>query len=155
VSVCLTEIHAVNEYCEYLAELVNDIAMQLKTAAVCCHIHHLRHGHLTIDDALLPREWQLAPILNNMRRNRRHLTFQKLFTRFGVGGEEAETEAGDVKLVPGELLSAREMLDNYNKRKVKDLGHTEKDDVSGSNRQRSGRVLASRQKRVRNVYKNR
>jgi len=82
-----------------------------------------------------------------MRRNRRHLTLQKLFTRFGVGGEEAETEAGNVKLVPGELLSAKEILDNYSKHKVKDLYHTEKEDVSGNARRRNGRVLANRQKR--------
>ncbi|XP_052789334.1 pseudouridylate synthase TRUB2, mitochondrial-like [Mya arenaria] len=127
------EIHAINEYCEYLAELVNDVGMQLKTTAVCTHIHRIRHGYFELSDALLYRKWNVGDILDNMKQCRRHLTFDKLCTGLDIrerneeydgdndddddDNDEFQSEKQFQKIFDSESASLQEMLKEYTKRK--------------------------------------
>lgn len=76
----LSEIHAINETTEYLAEVVNDIALKLKTTAVCTHVHRLRYGVFDTDYALLSKEWHLPNIIKNITKCQSCLTPDKLMT---------------------------------------------------------------------------
>ncbi|KAH3797766.1 pseudouridylate synthase TRUB2, mitochondrial-like [Dreissena polymorpha] len=109
------EVHSINADCKFLAELVHDIGKEVKSAAVCTHIHKLRHGHFTLDDALLYRDWHLQPILTNMQSCRRHITFDKLCTNFSVSADnQNDLNMGETKLIKdNESPSAREILEFY------------------------------------------
>ncbi|KAK7455916.1 hypothetical protein BaRGS_00039450, partial [Batillaria attramentaria] len=72
------EIHSINEHCDYFKELIHDIGLQMKSAAVCTAIRRLRYGHFDLSRALLRKHWTLEHIIDNLRHNRSLLTPEKL-----------------------------------------------------------------------------
>ncbi|KAH8267392.1 hypothetical protein KR026_009997 [Drosophila bipectinata] len=63
------ELHAINETEEYLAALVHDMALELRTVAHCAQIRCVRHSHFDIRDSLLRHGWHLPGIMKNLRRH--------------------------------------------------------------------------------------
>ncbi|XP_023230077.1 mitochondrial mRNA pseudouridine synthase Trub2-like [Centruroides sculpturatus] len=61
------EVHCINETELYLAQLVHDLGLYLKSCAVCVQLRKIRHGHFTLDHALLRKHWTLEHILNNIQ----------------------------------------------------------------------------------------
>ncbi|GFO21169.1 tRNA pseudouridine synthase b [Plakobranchus ocellatus] len=82
------EIHSINETCTYLRQLVHDLALKLKSTAVCTGIRRLRYGHFDIDRALLRQHWHLDQIVDNIHGNMDLLDADKLFV--GSGSEAFE-----------------------------------------------------------------
>uniref|UniRef100_A0A1A9WQZ9 Pseudouridine synthase II N-terminal domain-containing protein n=1 Tax=Glossina brevipalpis TaxID=37001 RepID=A0A1A9WQZ9_9MUSC len=71
---CFTlEIHAINETEAYLAALVNDMAIELRTVGHCSAIRCIRHGPYTVEKSLLRHGWNLAGVVRNMREQMREL----------------------------------------------------------------------------------
>lgn len=60
------EIHAINEDCHYLTELVNNLGLMLKTTAVCSQVRRIRYGHFSLPHALLQKHWLGEPIIQNI-----------------------------------------------------------------------------------------
>ncbi|XP_059158375.1 pseudouridylate synthase TRUB2, mitochondrial-like [Physella acuta] len=85
------EIHSINESCEFLTQFIHDLAIKLKTSAVCTGIRRLRYGTFDLQRALLRQQWHLDPIIDNIESNLDLLTPELLF----VG-----TQAEPVKLPP-------------------------------------------------------
>lgn len=124
------EIHAINEFDNYLAELINDIGIQLKSTAVCTHIHRLRYGHFTLADTLLNRDWYLEPILKNMEDCKKSLTVNNLLTS-KVANSKYESQdfpkVGDgARTEPDAKSMIKSLLNN----KLKDAKYR---NVSGNN----------------------
>lgn len=67
------EIHAINETEAYLATLIHEIAIELKSVAHCTAIKCIRHGHFHFNDSLLRRHWNLNGVMANMEVCRRIL----------------------------------------------------------------------------------
>ena len=57
---CINE----NEY--FLAELINEIGLAIKTTAMCCGIRLTNLGPFTINDALLQKHWTLENLIENI-----------------------------------------------------------------------------------------
>lgn len=85
------EIHGINESCQFLSQLINDMAIKLKTTAVCTGARRLRYGTFDVKRALLRQHWHLEHIIDNIDSNFELLTPERLF----VG-----TEAEKVQLPP-------------------------------------------------------
>ncbi|KAI9583372.1 mitochondrial mRNA pseudouridine synthase Trub2 [Glossina fuscipes] len=64
------EIHAINETEDYLAALVNDMAIELKTVGHCSAIRCVRHGPYVVEKSLLRHGWNLAGVVRNMREQK-------------------------------------------------------------------------------------
>lgn len=64
------EVHAINEDEAYLCQLVQEIGLQLHSVAHCTAIRCVRHGHFTVDDALLRAQWNLQGVVDSMARSR-------------------------------------------------------------------------------------
>lgn len=62
------EIHAINEKCVHLAELIHNLGLLMKTTAVCAGIRRIRSGKFDINYALLYQNWNLLQISNNIKR---------------------------------------------------------------------------------------
>nr|CAG4639394.1 EOG090X0AGI [Daphnia magna] len=60
------EIHCVNENEQYMAALIHDLGLSLKTTAVCQQIRCIRYGCFTVDDALLRKHWSLEYLPDHM-----------------------------------------------------------------------------------------
>jgi len=60
------EIHCINETEEFLAELVHQIGIYLKSLAVCTGLRRTQFGHLSVEAALLRKHWTLEHILSNI-----------------------------------------------------------------------------------------
>lgn len=67
------ELHAINESEEYLASLVNEMGIELRTLAHCTSIRCIRHGHFGVENALLRHGWSLRGVVKNMREHRKVL----------------------------------------------------------------------------------
>ncbi|XP_025829327.1 mitochondrial mRNA pseudouridine synthase Trub2 [Agrilus planipennis] len=67
------EVQCINEYEMYLKTLIHDIGVQLHSTAYCSEIQCIRHGHFTIDDALLRKHWTLENIYTNMEEMNKKL----------------------------------------------------------------------------------
>ncbi|XP_055853949.1 pseudouridylate synthase TRUB2, mitochondrial [Episyrphus balteatus] len=67
------EVAAINENEDYLATLIHEIGIELRTVAHCTAIRCIRHGHFGIEDSLLRNSWDLASIFENMRKTRKIL----------------------------------------------------------------------------------
>ncbi|GFS24219.1 tRNA pseudouridine synthase B [Elysia marginata] len=87
------EIHSINETCRYFGQLIHDLAVKLKSTAVCTGIRRLRYGHFDTERALLRQQWHLDDIVDNIRGNMDLLEPDKLFV--GTGSEEFQ------RLLPG------------------------------------------------------
>lgn len=64
------EIHAINENEDYLATLIHEMGIELRTVAHCQAIRCLRHGKFGIEDSLLRHGWNLAGVIKNMREQK-------------------------------------------------------------------------------------
>ncbi|EDX05853.1 mitochondrial mRNA pseudouridine synthase Trub2 [Drosophila simulans] len=64
------ELHAINETQEYLATLVHDMALDLRTVAHCSQLRCVRHAHFDVTDSLLRHAWHLPGIVKNLRQQR-------------------------------------------------------------------------------------
>ncbi|XP_065368261.1 pseudouridylate synthase TRUB2, mitochondrial [Calliphora vicina] len=64
------EIHAINETEQYLATLIHEIGIELKTVAHCSGLRCIRHGKFGVENALLRHGWNLAGIVKNMREQK-------------------------------------------------------------------------------------
>ncbi|GFX16721.1 mitochondrial mRNA pseudouridine synthase Trub2 [Trichonephila clavipes] len=60
------EIQCINETDTYLAELVHQIGVYLKSSAVCVQLRRTQFGYFTLEHALLRKHWTLEHILNNI-----------------------------------------------------------------------------------------
>lgn len=60
------EICSINENEAYLAKLIQDIGLTLRTYAHCTKLRCVRHGVFTLDDAMLRERWNLQSIISNM-----------------------------------------------------------------------------------------
>ncbi|XP_017074884.2 mitochondrial mRNA pseudouridine synthase Trub2 isoform X2 [Drosophila eugracilis] len=64
------EIHAINETQEYLAILIHDMALELRTVAHCTQLRCVRHAHFDVKDSLLRHAWHLPGVIKNFRQQR-------------------------------------------------------------------------------------
>lgn len=55
-----------NENEVFLAELVQQIGVYLKSCAVCTQLRRTQFGHFTLEHSLLRKHWTLENILNNI-----------------------------------------------------------------------------------------
>ncbi|XP_054736329.1 pseudouridylate synthase TRUB2, mitochondrial [Anastrepha obliqua] len=62
------EVHAINECEDYLASLVNEMGIELRTVAHCTSIRCIRHGHFSVENALLRHGWTVRGVMKNMRQ---------------------------------------------------------------------------------------
>uniref|UniRef100_A0A336MKI3 CSON013563 protein n=1 Tax=Culicoides sonorensis TaxID=179676 RepID=A0A336MKI3_CULSO len=60
------EIFSLNETEDYLARLIHEIGLSLRTHAHCVKLRCVRHGIFTTDDALVRDRWTLQDIMSNM-----------------------------------------------------------------------------------------
>lgn len=60
------EIHAINEDENYLATIIHEIGIELRSVAFCSSVRCIRHAHFTVEDTLLRRHWTLQGVLTNM-----------------------------------------------------------------------------------------
>ncbi|GAB0088907.1 Mitochondrial mRNA pseudouridine synthase Trub2 [Sergentomyia squamirostris] len=61
------EIHALNEYEDYLATLIHEIGLGLQTVAHCTALRCIRCGYFTVDDSLLRGNWNLQHVISNLQ----------------------------------------------------------------------------------------
>lgn len=64
------ELHTINEDENYLAALVHDMAIELRTVAHCSQLRCIRHAHFDVTDSLLRHGWHLPGIIKNMRQQK-------------------------------------------------------------------------------------
>lgn len=64
------EIHAINESEDYLATLIHEIGIELKTVAHCSALRCIRHGKFSVENSLLRHGWNLAGVVKNMREQK-------------------------------------------------------------------------------------
>ncbi|XP_050309799.1 pseudouridylate synthase TRUB2, mitochondrial [Anthonomus grandis grandis] len=60
------EIQCINEYEDYLCQLIHEIAQRLHSTAHCTGIQCIRHSRFTLEHALLMKHWNLTNILQSM-----------------------------------------------------------------------------------------
>lgn len=71
------EVHAINESEMYLAALIHDLALEVRTVAHCTAIRCIRVGQYRVEDSLLRHGWKLPGVVKNLRENRKKITFRK------------------------------------------------------------------------------
>nr|CAG4641071.1 EOG090X0AGI [Eulimnadia texana] len=60
------EVHCINEDEIFLATLVHDIGISLKSAAATVQMRCIRHGEFSLENALLRKHWTLEYLMQNM-----------------------------------------------------------------------------------------
>ena len=60
------EIHSCNETIKFLAFLVHEIGIELRSSATCVKIRRLRYGDFTLNQALLQKHWNSQNIRENI-----------------------------------------------------------------------------------------
>uniref|UniRef100_A0A1B0CTM8 Pseudouridine synthase II N-terminal domain-containing protein n=1 Tax=Lutzomyia longipalpis TaxID=7200 RepID=A0A1B0CTM8_LUTLO len=63
------EIHALNENGDYLATLVHEIGLDLRSVAHCTGIRCIRSGYFSHEQSLLRHIWTLPDIVKNLKEN--------------------------------------------------------------------------------------
>ncbi|XP_053380777.1 pseudouridylate synthase TRUB2, mitochondrial-like [Mercenaria mercenaria] len=106
------EVHAINEDSDYLAQLVHDIGLQLKSTAVCTHIHRNRYGIFNLDLTLLKKEWNIQEIAKNITTCRALLTPENLLTNIQLttGNNEQQLDLLSESVQNGEGPSKDDIL---------------------------------------------
>ncbi|VDI73592.1 Hypothetical predicted protein [Mytilus galloprovincialis] len=94
------EIHAINEESVYLSKIIHDLGLRLKSSAVCPQVRRIRHGHFTVESALLRKDWKLESILDNIKLCEEYTKPDKLVSDFNI-----EQSSDDVKLLPQSISS--------------------------------------------------
>ncbi|EDW00580.1 mitochondrial mRNA pseudouridine synthase Trub2 [Drosophila grimshawi] len=64
------ELHTINESEEYMAALIHDMAIELRTVAHCSQLRCIRHAHFDVMESLLRHGWHLPGIVKNLRQQR-------------------------------------------------------------------------------------
>lgn len=70
------EIFTINETEDYLARLIHEIGLSLRTHAHCVKLRCVKHGIFTVDDALVRERWNLQEIVSNMALCNKKLKLQ-------------------------------------------------------------------------------
>lgn len=60
------ELHCINETGEFLAELVHDIGIDMRSNAACVQLRRTQLGPFLLPHALLRKHWTLEHVLNNV-----------------------------------------------------------------------------------------
>lgn len=60
------EVQCINESYHYLAHLIHEIGLQLKSTAHCTQVRRVRHGNFHLADALLRKHWNIQDIIQNI-----------------------------------------------------------------------------------------
>lgn len=68
------EVHAANESESFLATLINEMGIELKSVAHCTALRCIRHGKFGVENALLRHAWNLPGIVRNLREQKEILT---------------------------------------------------------------------------------
>ena len=61
------EVQCIDEFQEFLAGIVPELALKLKTSAFCAGIRLVRYGPFTVENALLEKHWTLENMINNIK----------------------------------------------------------------------------------------
>ena len=69
----ISEVHAINEHCAYLTQMVHKLGLEMKTTAMCTQVRRIRYGHFTLMHALLRKHWDAQSIIDNIRYCRRQV----------------------------------------------------------------------------------
>ncbi|XP_037946955.1 mitochondrial mRNA pseudouridine synthase Trub2-like [Teleopsis dalmanni] len=69
----MLEVHAINENENYLATLVHEMGIELRSVAHCTGIRCIRHGQFSADTALLRHGWTLAGVMKSLREQKKVL----------------------------------------------------------------------------------
>ncbi|KAH8277677.1 hypothetical protein KR018_003473 [Drosophila ironensis] len=67
------ELHTASETEEYLAALVHDMGLELRTTAHTIQLRCVRHAHFEVGDSLLRHGWHLPGIMRNLRHQQKVL----------------------------------------------------------------------------------
>ncbi|XP_071040704.1 pseudouridylate synthase TRUB2, mitochondrial [Parasteatoda tepidariorum] len=102
------DIHCFNETEEFLAELVHQIGIYLKSSAVCTGLRRVQFGHFTTDIALIRKHWTLENILNNIT------LCKKIFDKDEFAPSSPKLEA----IKPSKLNEALEYMQNESREDV-------------------------------------
>ncbi|XP_033643233.1 mitochondrial mRNA pseudouridine synthase Trub2-like [Asterias rubens] len=73
------EIECIHETAQYLRKIVHDLAQDMKTSAVATLVRRTQDGPLTLDEALLRKQWSL-PYIDEGLRTCRPLLKKKMFS---------------------------------------------------------------------------
>ncbi|XP_047498280.1 mitochondrial mRNA pseudouridine synthase Trub2-like [Penaeus chinensis] len=65
-----TLVSCINENAVYLQHLVHDLALRLKTTAVCTQMRCIRYGPWTLQHSLLHKHWCLEHIIDNITHSK-------------------------------------------------------------------------------------
>lgn len=60
------EIHTLNEQCTFFYQLIHNMALKLRTTAVCSQLRRIRHGHFELPHTLISKHWEPPHILENI-----------------------------------------------------------------------------------------
>jgi len=60
------QVQCINEQEEFLAELINEIGLAVKSVALCTGIRCIQYGPFTVEHALLDKHWTLENIIENI-----------------------------------------------------------------------------------------
>ncbi|KAK6979521.1 tRNA pseudouridine synthase 2 [Biomphalaria glabrata] len=72
------EIHSINESCLFLRQFIHQLAIKLKTTAVCTAIRRIRYGTFDLQRALVRQQWHLDNIIDNIESNNELLTPERI-----------------------------------------------------------------------------
>lgn len=100
------EVHGIDENCDYLAEMIHNIGFELKSTAVCTHIHRLRYGIFDLSHTLLKKEWTVEDIAKNIKICNELLTQDSLLTGTQILSREA-SQKEQVDLLTESLLKGQ------------------------------------------------
>ena len=103
------EVHAINAKCKYLHELVHDIGLQLKSNAVSKGLRRLRHGHFTLENALLMKHWHAENLADNINLCRPLVAKDKLRHLPGM----QDLDESKLQMLPDGSASYLELEDGY------------------------------------------
>ncbi|XP_075166939.1 pseudouridylate synthase TRUB2, mitochondrial [Haematobia irritans] len=67
------EIHAINESEAYLATLIHEIGIEMRSVAHCTALRCIRHGKFSVEGSLLRHAWNLPGVVRNMREQKQIL----------------------------------------------------------------------------------
>ena len=122
----LSEMHAINEECMYLKQIVSDLGYRLKSSAVCPQIRRIRQGQFTLDYALLRKDWHLEPILENMRLCRKFTKPDQLVSDFNIEQSQEDIKhlpVSDQKVLPGSGNTSTDEPNNTVEKFLKKIEH--------------------------------
>ncbi|CAG2113566.1 unnamed protein product [Medioppia subpectinata] len=67
------EVECINEFDEFLYQLIHGIALKLRTSAMCTRMRVKRYGPFTTEDSLLMKHWTSEHIIENIEQCKHRL----------------------------------------------------------------------------------